>query len=308
MPIKSIEQLKEWFSRGLYPTESNFADLIDSFFHRAEKIPLNAVETLEDKLEKKTDKTLLGVSNGIATLNDKGKLTATQLPFMDTFIPIDITFERVGDSPVRHLALRGDIPQGYVPVVFRKIRRTTRNCHLPAGKQSKSSSKQWYHNGTAVLLPYKKNVRDVHLLAFPLYIKKKQKSPYLDHNLPPTAENQPAQAHDFVLVHNVDTNKTGGGTKGYPAKFDLRVAWGSNGRKPIFKNKGIGEKEWKMSKLSFEFGIGLVKEEALYGRAERITLADLSSNLATFKVVSNISLTEDSDYKHTCKPAFSFSK
>ena len=47
MAIRSIAQLKAWFKRGKYPTEAQFADWIDSFFHKEEdKVPISSVEGL----------------------------------------------------------------------------------------------------------------------------------------------------------------------------------------------------------------------------------------------------------------------
>ena len=51
MAIQTIEQLKKWFSKGEYPTESQFADLIDSFLHKSVgELPISRVEGLADKL------------------------------------------------------------------------------------------------------------------------------------------------------------------------------------------------------------------------------------------------------------------
>ena len=56
MAIRSIAQLKAWFKRGKYPTEAQFADLIDSFFHKEEdKVPISSVEKLPEQLNGKYD-------------------------------------------------------------------------------------------------------------------------------------------------------------------------------------------------------------------------------------------------------------
>ena len=55
MAIRDISQLKAWFRRGLYPTEGQFADLIDSFRHRLERVALTDVEGLADALNRKYD-------------------------------------------------------------------------------------------------------------------------------------------------------------------------------------------------------------------------------------------------------------
>ena len=56
MAIRSIAQLKAWFKRGKYPTEAQFADWIDSFFHKEEdKVPISSVEGLSEQLNSKYD-------------------------------------------------------------------------------------------------------------------------------------------------------------------------------------------------------------------------------------------------------------
>ena len=55
MAIRSITQLKTWFRKGAYPLASQFADWVDSYWHKEEKIPINAVEQLADRLNGKYD-------------------------------------------------------------------------------------------------------------------------------------------------------------------------------------------------------------------------------------------------------------
>lgn len=55
MAIRSIAQLKAWFKRGQYPTEGQFADWIDSFIHKEDKVPISSVEDLTDQLNGKYD-------------------------------------------------------------------------------------------------------------------------------------------------------------------------------------------------------------------------------------------------------------
>ena len=43
---RSIAQLKEWFRRGKYPTEAQFADWMDSYVHKDGVVPLSQVENL----------------------------------------------------------------------------------------------------------------------------------------------------------------------------------------------------------------------------------------------------------------------
>lgn len=53
MAIRTIAQLKAWFRRGLYPTESQFADWLDSYRHKDEKVAMSEVEGLTTTLNQK---------------------------------------------------------------------------------------------------------------------------------------------------------------------------------------------------------------------------------------------------------------
>lgn len=56
MATRSIAQLKSWFRKGLYPTEQQFADLIDSFRHKNEPVEVADVPDIADAINKKYDK------------------------------------------------------------------------------------------------------------------------------------------------------------------------------------------------------------------------------------------------------------
>lgn len=55
----SLSQIKSWFKKGLYPTESQFSNTWDSFWHKDDKLSLNSIEGLIDVLNKKANSTLL---------------------------------------------------------------------------------------------------------------------------------------------------------------------------------------------------------------------------------------------------------
>lgn len=56
MAIRLRSTLKQWFKRGKYPLEEQFADWIDSFLHKTEdKLPLSNVENLPEQLNAKYD-------------------------------------------------------------------------------------------------------------------------------------------------------------------------------------------------------------------------------------------------------------
>ena len=53
MAIRSIAQLKAWFKRGMYPTAAQFADWMDSYWHREERIDIASVDQLPEQLNGK---------------------------------------------------------------------------------------------------------------------------------------------------------------------------------------------------------------------------------------------------------------
>lgn len=55
MAKKSISQLKSYFRKGTYPTESQFADLIDSFRHHDDNIQMAEIDELPAALNSKYD-------------------------------------------------------------------------------------------------------------------------------------------------------------------------------------------------------------------------------------------------------------
>lgn len=57
MAIKTRAQLKAYFRKGLYPTENQFGDMIDSYVHKGEKVELSQVNGLSEALNSKFNST-----------------------------------------------------------------------------------------------------------------------------------------------------------------------------------------------------------------------------------------------------------
>ena len=55
MAITDKNTLKSWFRKGLKPLETNFADWIDSYWHKAEQIPTSSIQGLENTLNQKAE-------------------------------------------------------------------------------------------------------------------------------------------------------------------------------------------------------------------------------------------------------------
>ncbi len=49
--MTTIEQLKDWFSKGKTPTQEQFHELLDSYFHKDSSLPFDKVESLSDFVE-----------------------------------------------------------------------------------------------------------------------------------------------------------------------------------------------------------------------------------------------------------------
>ena len=59
MATISRDILKQWFSRGKYPLASQFADWIDSFWHKTDKLPVSSVSGLDEALNRKAEASAL---------------------------------------------------------------------------------------------------------------------------------------------------------------------------------------------------------------------------------------------------------
>ena len=52
MAKQSINTLKQFFKTGLKPSQSNFWDVLDSFFHKDDKIPITSIEGIQSEFDK----------------------------------------------------------------------------------------------------------------------------------------------------------------------------------------------------------------------------------------------------------------
>ena len=55
MAIKDRNILKGWFQRGSKPSSGNFADWLDSFWHKNDNIPVSSINNLQNSLDTKAD-------------------------------------------------------------------------------------------------------------------------------------------------------------------------------------------------------------------------------------------------------------
>jgi hypothetical protein len=75
MPITSIANIKNWFRTGLKPTQAQFWDTWDSFWHKEDQIPMSNVQGLNTTLNTFATKTY--VDNEISTILAAGVAPAS---------------------------------------------------------------------------------------------------------------------------------------------------------------------------------------------------------------------------------------
>src|ERR1035437_6634273 len=63
MAKQTINTLRQWFRTGIKPTQQQFWDWLDSFWHKDDKIPITSLDGLQTELDKKADKDSL--QNGV---------------------------------------------------------------------------------------------------------------------------------------------------------------------------------------------------------------------------------------------------
>jgi hypothetical protein len=59
MALQTLNTIKDWFKTGLKPSQTQFWDTWDSFRHKDEKIPITAIDDIENILAEKADQEAL---------------------------------------------------------------------------------------------------------------------------------------------------------------------------------------------------------------------------------------------------------
>ena len=90
--------IKNWFKKGLIPSESHFAAWIDSFFHKDDKIPYASVAGLDDALADKVSKAVLQntqIENTkrFETIEDSIQKITPNVIVVSSYTESNITFE-----------------------------------------------------------------------------------------------------------------------------------------------------------------------------------------------------------------------
>ena len=91
----NINTILSWFKTGKKPTQKEFWDSWQSFWHKEEKIPITSIESIESILNEKAEKSLLdtkedknqkGAINGYAPLNELTKIPSEYLNIVNNVV------------------------------------------------------------------------------------------------------------------------------------------------------------------------------------------------------------------------------
>lgn len=145
MAIKSIEKLKGYFRRGMYPTEEQFGDLVDSMRHRSELLALADVEGLTRALNGKlgteeAERLERSVKVATRTASVAAEEASRAREALDELSDARRVCLSV-DADAGALVVHGAGPllsAGLTPVLFRCLRRHSRDTGL-----ERHSTRRW---------------------------------------------------------------------------------------------------------------------------------------------------------------------
>src|ERR1035437_9190521 len=115
MAKQTINTLRQWFRTGIKPTQQQFWDWLDSFWHKDDKIPITSLDGLQTELDKKADKD--SVQNGVTpTVGDNGNWfygtidSGKKATGIDGISPYQLAVNNgfVGTEPEWLLSLKGE--------------------------------------------------------------------------------------------------------------------------------------------------------------------------------------------------------
>lgn len=108
--IRPIDTLKSWFTTGKYPTQEQFWDWMDSFFHKSEGIAIDSITGLTDYINERNDDLLEAVNQvaGHLVLERKIPLTLYNGTPFTMFIGEDLTLYNIVTDNVSSLTINGE--------------------------------------------------------------------------------------------------------------------------------------------------------------------------------------------------------
>ena len=182
MATRLRSQLKSWFKHGSYPRAEQFADWMDSYWHKIDdEIPINAVEELADRLngkynvsdaeilEAKTDKVIGDLANheiftqqqfeGVNKNIDKLKSEDVKIN-----AAIDVINEDIDDLQAADVVIKKDITN--LQAADKTLQASLTNAHTDIGKiRNLIKGGATLDEAKAALLALGNDYKDVHTIA-----------------------------------------------------------------------------------------------------------------------------------------------
>ena len=98
----TLSQIKSWFKKGMYPTESQFANAFDSFWHKDDTLPLSAIQNLAQVLNDKAS-----IQSLETKANADHKHTLEDITDIDDFkIEVDAELSETSENPVQNKVVK----------------------------------------------------------------------------------------------------------------------------------------------------------------------------------------------------------
>jgi hypothetical protein len=95
MAIVDRNTLKQWFVRGAKPLAAQFAEWIDAFWHKEDKIPANQIDGLQDAMDEKANQQVV---NSLASNLEAHKTDVEAHEDIRQAIAAEATEREAGDA------------------------------------------------------------------------------------------------------------------------------------------------------------------------------------------------------------------
>ncbi|UUC46551.1 hypothetical protein [Flavobacterium cerinum] len=116
MASKNI--LKDWFKTGLYPTQSQFWEWMESYWHKDDIIPQAKIQNLKTDLDNKAEKAALGAhatdANAHADLFAKAATPYRFLPVFPTTDTSELQIEELKNATLNAVMYLGQIDMNVI--------------------------------------------------------------------------------------------------------------------------------------------------------------------------------------------------
>jgi hypothetical protein len=128
MSKQTISTIQNWFSTGKKPTQAQFWDWLDSFFHKDDDIPRSQVEGLQELLDTKMDIKQVVTSEQVGTYNSEKNYV------YDTGLAEYVSYKN-SESTIKQFQTEG----------FYRLKE-----NAPAGENPETNPEHWAYQGGTI--------------------------------------------------------------------------------------------------------------------------------------------------------------